>query len=179
MVVANLVNMHSGYNGLQSGASVIIISTLCIKSHIDGSLGQILPAASILGAVVAFWFFNKYPSKVFEGNIGSLMFGSTIGCIIVLQQYWWFGFFILIPHTFNFLLWMIWLIKMYRNPEEYLINGSHKKFGKVNESGIIIVPNCLTLKWIPNYYYELNERNSVYLVQSITLLFCIMGLLIF
>ena len=99
MVVSNLVNMHSGYNGLQSGLSIIIISTLVFKSWLDGLLQSVLPVGAFLGAIVALWFYNKFPSKVFEGNIGSLFFGSSIGSIIVLQEYWWFGFFILIPHT--------------------------------------------------------------------------------
>ena len=74
MVVSNLVNMHSGYNGLQSGLSSILIITLCIKSFLDGTLNHILPVGSILGAILAFYMFNRYPSKVFEGNIGSLFF---------------------------------------------------------------------------------------------------------
>jgi len=179
MVVANLVNMHSGYNGLQSGLSLLIISTLCVKSSLDGIIINILPASSILGSIFAFWLFNKYPSKVFEGNIGSLMFGSFIGGIIVVQQYWWFGFFILIPHTFNFILWLIWLIKIKKNPDEHLVDGKHKKFGTVDKNNIIQVPNMLTLKWIPNALLNLNEKHSTFLVQGITLVFCIIGLILF
>ena len=134
MVVANLVNMHSGYNGLQSGISIIIIVTLVIKSYTDGIIDNIIPVAAFLGSFVAFYRYNRFPSRVFEGNIGSLMFGSIIGSVIVLQKYWWFGFFILIPHTFNFLLWIFWLIKMRLEPENYLTkSGKHQKFGKVNE----------------------------------------------
>ena len=180
MVVANLVNMHSGYNGLQSGLSLILVFTLLLKSYQDGILDRIIPAVSILGAIVAFFIYNKYPSKVFEGNIGSLFFGSTIGAIIVIQEYWWFGFFILIPHTFNFLLWVIWLFLMRSNPDKYLDKtGNHTKFGRVGDDGILIVPNFLTLKWIPNYYFGLNERNTVFALHGLTLVVCLIGYLIF
>ena len=97
MVVANLVNMHSGYNGLQSGLSIILMFFSFFKSYYDHKLENILPASSFLGAMLAFWFFNRFPAKIFEGNIGSLLFGSLIGAVIVVQEYWWFGFFILIP----------------------------------------------------------------------------------
>ena len=178
MVVANLVNMHSGYNGLQSGLSIIILVTLSVKSHIDGRLEAIIPVGAFLGAFLAFYQFNKYPSKVFEGNIGSLMFGSLIGSVIVIQQYWWFGFFILIPHTFNFILWMIWLFKIYSEPDKYLNDdGTHQKFGSLDKSGYIVVPNCLTLKWIPNYYFNLNESHSAKIMYSFTILFCFLGLI--
>ena len=178
MVVANLVNMHSGYNGLQSGLSIILIFTLIIKSYVVGTLGNILPVASIFGAMVAFYSFNKYPSKVFEGNIGSLFFGSVIGSIIVIQEFWWFGFFILIPHTFNFILWVIWLYLIKKSPEQYLTDtGSHQKFGMIDDHGFIVVPNRLTLKWIPNFYFKINENDTVKLLHLLTFIFCIIALI--
>tara|TARA_Y100001980_G_C14507952_1_gene283478 strand:- start:225 stop:1268 length:1044 start_codon:yes stop_codon:yes gene_type:complete len=180
MVVANLVNMHSGYNGLQSGLSLIILITLFVKSWLDGEIDAILPFASFLGSILIFWIYNKYPSKVFEGNVGSQLFGSLIGCIIVVQEYWWFGFLILFPHTLNFVLWIAWLIMIKTDPENYLEkDGLHRKFGKVEHTGIISVPNRLTLKWIPNYYFKLNEPKSVFLMYLVTLFFCLMALIIF
>ncbi len=180
MVVSNLVNMHSGYNGLQSGLSIIIILTLLIKSNIDGKIEGVLPASSFIGSFLAFWLFNKYPSKVFEGNVGSLLFGSIIGSIIVLQEYWWFGFFILLPHTFNFILWLIWLYLMRKDPDKYLqADGNHKKFATLRSDGTIKVPNKLTLKWIPNYYFRLNEKQSVIICYFVSFFFCLSGVIIF
>jgi len=179
MVVSNLVNMHSGYNGLQSGLSLILISAILFKSWIDNILSDVIPVAAFLGAILAHLYYNFYPSKVFEGNIGSLLFGSIIGSLIVVQKYWYFGFFILIPHTFNFLLWIIWLSLMRSRPDLYLEkDGIHKKFGSVNEKGILIVPNRLTLKWIPNYYFDLNEKQSVIICYGITFFFCVLGLIL-
>ena len=180
MVVANLVNMHSGYNGLQSGLSIIILSALLIKSYIDNEYNLSVPGSAFLGSMTAFWLFNKYPSKVFEGNIGSLLFGSVIGCIIVIQEFWWFGFFILLPHTFNFILWIYWLFLIKQNPDKYLNSqNQHQKFGKVNVNGIIEVPNGLTLKWIPSKFFDLNEKQSVLIMYSVTIFFCSVGLIIF
>jgi len=180
MVVANLVNMHSGYNGLQSGLSIILITTLCIKSFFDDKLVNILPIGSILGAMLSFYIFNKYPSKVFEGNIGSLLFGSAIGAAIVIQEYWWFGFFILVPHIFNFLLWLLWLYLMKKDPDNYLTGqGVHQKFGIIRKDGTLRVPNRLTLKWIPNFYFRLSEKDTIIIIYSITFVFCIMALIIF
>lgn len=180
MVVANLVNMHSGYNGLQSGLSIIILITLFLKSYLDGTYDSLIFMSSFIGSLLAFWSFNFYPARAFEGNVGSQLFGSLIGCIIVIQEYWWFGFFILLPHTFNFLLWVVWLYLMKKKPHAYLeSDGRHKKFGKVSSDGTILVPNYLTLKWIPNYFYKINERNTVMIMYFITACFCISAILIF
>ena len=180
MVVANLVNMHSGYNGLQSGLSLIILSTLAIKSYLDDNLNFIFPVGAFLGGMLAFWRYNLYPARVFEGNIGSLLFGSLIGCVIVIQKYWWFGFFILIPHTFNFLLWIFWLIMMRVNPSKYLLkSGDHEKFGSIREDSTLSVPNFLTLKWIPNFYFGFREDQSVLLMYLLSSVFCVIGLIYF
>ena len=180
MVVSNLVNMHSGYNGLQSGLSIIILSTLLVKSYYDGIFTNIFPAVAFLGGMLAFWLYNRFPAQIFEGNIGSLMFGSVIGCVVVLQEYWWFAFWILLPHTFNFILWFIWIYLMKKDPEVYLIDGvNHQKFGKIDSDGIITVPNRLTLKWIPNYYFSLTELQSTNIMYSITIIFCLSGLFLF
>lgn len=179
MVVSNLVNMHSGYNGLQSGLSIILLITICLKSYLDGILSNIIPVASILGSMCAFLFFNIYPSKIFEGNIGSLFFGSTIGCAIVLQEYWWFGFFIMIPHTLNFILWVIWLCLMRVDSKAYLKqDGTHQKFGFVGQDGKIDAPNNLTLKWMVSNYFKATEYQSVIILYSITIIFCLGGLFI-
>ena len=58
-------------------------------------------------------------------------------------------------------------------------SGNHTKFGKVDDNGIIIVPSRLTLKWIPNYYYKLNEPKSVNIMYIVTSVFCLVGILIF
>ncbi len=180
MVVSNLVNMHSGYNGLQSGLSIIIMLTIFTKLIISSSTQMIPILSTFIGSIMAFWWFNFYPAKVFEGNIGSLLFGSIIGSIIVIENLWWFGFFILIPHSFNFILWVYWLLMMRIEPSKYLkINGKHKKFGNIREDNTIEVPNYLTLKWIPNYFFDINEKMSTYLMYFLTILFSITGLLLF
>ena len=99
MVVSNLVNMHSGYNGLQSGLSLIILSTLVTNPGL-AIISDIYPSFAFCVRFFAFWIYNKYPSRVFEGNIGSLLFGFIIGCVIVIQEYWWFGFFYSNPTYF-------------------------------------------------------------------------------
>jgi len=180
MVVVNLVNMYSGYNGLQTGLSLIILATLILKSYEERQFDSLLTVSAFFGSMLAFYIFNKFPLQIFEGNIGALTFGAVIGGFIAVQKYWWFGFFILIPHTLNFLLWLIYLLKIKQNPKKYLNErGTHHKFGKIREDGTIQVPNRLTLKWIPNYYFRLTEGQSTYVAYTITIIFCLLGLLIF
>ena len=169
MVVVNLVNMHSGYNGLQSGLSTLIISFLTLKALMTHSYDEIVYIAPIYGALVAFMWYNKYPSKIFEGNIGSLAVGAAIGgYIIMLNDMEVYGIIILIPHIINFILYVYWRIK----------NVQDSKYGKIREDGTLDVPNQLTLKWVLPYYRRMTEQQATYAMYSLTIMFGIIGLIV-
>ena len=80
----------------------------------------------------------------------------------------------------NFFLWVIWLYLMKKDPEKYLEkDGTHKKFADLQKDNTIKVPNRLTLKWIPNYYLSLTEKQSTLILYFVTLIFCFSGIVIF
>lgn len=168
MVVVNLVNMHSGYNGLQSGLSTIIISFLTLKALMTHSYDEIVYIAPIYGALVAFLWYNKYPSKIFEGNIGSLAVGSAIGGYIVMLNMEVYGVIILIPHIANFLMYVYWRINHIQD----------SKFGKLRNDGTLEVPNPLTLKWVLPYYWKVTEKQATYAMYGLTIMFGLIGMVI-
>ena len=167
MVISNLVNMHSGFNGLQSGLSFIILLTLIIKSILTGNL-DIIVFVSFAGGILGLWYFNRYPAKIFEGNIGSMTFGATIGLIIVVNDFYLFGIFIFLPHIIDFLIFVISRFKEKR----------FKKFGKLDKDGYIISPTKYKLKFVLPYYFKLREPQVVNYLHVITIIFCLTGILI-
>lgn len=177
MVVANLMNMHSGFNGLQSGLSVIILASLLIKSIHQGLDESIITAAALTGAMAAFWLFNRYPSRVFEGNIGALAVGAGIGCIIVVNRFIVAGFIMLIPHTVNFLLYLYWRVMGLRRPEDRKYRLT--KFGSLLANGDLDVPNPYTLKWVLPFYRRMNERDATLAMYAVTMVFCVIGIMVY
>jgi UDP-N-acetylglucosamine--dolichyl-phosphate N-acetylglucosaminephosphotransferase len=176
MVVANLKNMHSGFNGLQSGTALIVLTFLILKSALDNNLDNMFTIAAITGSLAAFFWYNKYPSRMLEGNIGSLAVGAAIGAGLAIQHYLFAGFVMLIPHIINFLMYVYWRVMNRRKPDDprYAI----VKFGKVREDGTLEVPNRLTLKWVLPYHFRMTEQQVVYSMYLLTLGFCILGLFV-
>jgi UDP-N-acetylglucosamine--dolichyl-phosphate N-acetylglucosaminephosphotransferase len=168
LVASNLVNMHSGYNGLASGLSTIILIALIIKSALIGDVENIFAVVSITGATLAYLLYDKYPSKIFWGNIGSLTIGAAIGTIIVIQGFIISGFIMFIPHTINFLMYVYWRAKKF----------PVAKFGKDRGDGILEVPNALTLKWVLPYYREVTEKQATWAMYALTAFFCLLGILL-
>ncbi|KYC45164.1 MAG: phospho-N-acetylmuramoyl-pentapeptide-transferase [Candidatus Methanofastidiosum methylothiophilum] len=167
MVVSNLVNMHSGFNGVSGGTTTILLAFSAIASFIKYDYLGLVYVAPILGAMVAFMYFNKYPSKIFLGNVGTLMIGAALGGFIIFQNMEIFGVIILIPHIINFLMFVYWKIRGY----------PHIKFGKVDEKGILHVPNNLTLKWFFPYYFPMTEKKAVILCYLFSILSGIAGII--
>lgn len=166
-VVSNLVNMHSGFNGLAPGLSAIVLSTLVLKAFFFGDIFNSLYIVCLTGAVLAYFWFEKYPSRIFWGNIGALSIGAAIGAMIVTQGFIISGIVMLIPHIVNFLLYVFWRLNSRRYPIA--------KFGRVREDGTLEVPNPLTLKWVLPYYFRLTEREAAYAMYGVTMIFCALG----
>jgi len=167
LVASNLVNMHSGFNGLASGLSVIVLISLIIKSILLGDVDNIFSVVSVTGATLGYYMYDKYPSKIFWGNVGSLTIGAAIGTIIVVQGFIISGFIMLIPHTVNFLMYAYWRVMKF----------PVAKFGKEREDGTLEVPNALTLKWVLPYYRKVTERQATWAMYALTMLFCTIGIL--
>ncbi len=166
-VVANLVNMHSGFNGLAPGLSLMVLTTLLVKTWFFGDIYKVLFILCLTGALAAYFLFEKYPAQIFWGNVGALAVGAAIGATCVIEGFIVAGFVMLIPHTVNFLMWIYWKLNMKRVPFE--------KFGKIRPDGTLEVPNRFTLKWVLPYYFRLTERQAALAMFGLTGLFCIAG----
>ena len=168
MVVANLVNMHSGFNGLQSGLSVILLFLIILNSLLVEEYDNLLIPFSMLGGIFGLWFYNRFPAKIFEGNIGSLSFGASIGAILMVKEYYIFGIIILFPHIIDFLM-LMYLVSM-KKP--------FVKFGSLNDDGTINAPNPIKLKFLFPYFFSLTEKQVVNCCYILSLFFGIIGLAI-
>ncbi|MFH0835698.1 MAG: hypothetical protein V1834_00880 [Candidatus Micrarchaeota archaeon] len=102
---ANAINMSAGYNGLETGQGVVIslflllIAFLAIgvdPSNISLHASTFI-LASLFGACLGFLYFNRYPSKVFPGDIGTLVIGAAIANAVIIGNMEKFGFLLFIP----------------------------------------------------------------------------------
>jgi UDP-N-acetylglucosamine--dolichyl-phosphate N-acetylglucosaminephosphotransferase len=85
-ITSNSVNMMDPFNGTMSGTCSIVTIVLLVSALLLGRTDAVILCASLLGPLLAFHYFNRYPSKVFSGDIGSLSIGSAIGAIAILGQ---------------------------------------------------------------------------------------------
>lgn len=80
-VFANTINMLEGYNGEGSGTSIIALSFLLICSLIWNSAEGLIFTIISLSVIIPFFLFNKFPAKIFPGDVGTLSIGAMFSGI--------------------------------------------------------------------------------------------------
>ncbi len=74
----NAANLTDGLDGLLSSVSIVIaVGFFVIGSFLHQGYSQVFSAA-LLGSLLAFLFYNKYPAKVFMGDTGSFFIGGAV-----------------------------------------------------------------------------------------------------
>ena len=100
-VFANTTNMMEGYNGEGSGTCLIAVCFLFICALIWNSAEAILFTIIAIAVLIPFFMYNRYPAKVFPGDIGTLCMGVMIACIALFGSLEVVVFCLLLMHIFN------------------------------------------------------------------------------
>ncbi len=129
MATANFTNMLAGFNGLEAGTGAIMAFSLLICTLILGYPQAPMVAlllSSLLGALLGFLPYNKYPAKVFPGDTGTYLIGGVIGIAASIGDIKLLAVILLIPHildaTLKFLTGGILQENSYY-PPEFLADG--------------------------------------------------------
>ena len=62
-------NFLAGFNGLEAGQGIIILTFLSLIAYITGSSWLALIGLCMVASLAVFYFYNKFPAKVFPGDI--------------------------------------------------------------------------------------------------------------
>ncbi len=96
--VSNGANLTDGMDGLATGTSAIIGTTLGILAYVSGNMvfadylnimyipnsGElVIFIAAFVGACIGFLWYNSYPAQVFMGDTGSLALGGIIAVFAI------------------------------------------------------------------------------------------------
>jgi len=102
----NAANMLEGLNGLGSGLAVIITTTLIVLSILEQADEGLFLLFPLLGALLAFLWFNRYPARVFPGDSMTLFSGAAIASAAIISSppLKTVGAFLFLPMILEFIL---------------------------------------------------------------------------
>jgi len=168
-IAANLTNMLAGLNGIESGLGAIAMTSLSVSCIILGKYDVAVISMCMLGALLAFLYYNLHPSRVFPGDVGTLIIGATIVVVALIGRVRLIAFIILIPNIVDMLL------KLY---SAGIMERHQHKPTQVGDDGKLIAPesgfNSL-IRWILKR--PMQEKNVVILVWTIGIIFGAIGII--
>ncbi|MEK6893120.1 MAG: glycosyl transferase family 4 [Nanoarchaeota archaeon] len=97
-------NFLAGFNGLEAGQGIIILSALGITAALTGSSWLAIIAFCMIASLAAFLLYNFYPARVFPGNSITLAVGGLIAIMSILGNFEKIAVFFFIPYILEIIL---------------------------------------------------------------------------
>lgn len=164
---ANAVNMFAGLNGQEAGSSAIIALALLYLALRSNKPEGFIILTPFIGALFAFLLFNKYPSKVFPGDVGTFGMGAVIACAAILADLERGAFIMFIPYMINAILFFIGKLKRVPPPRE----------AEMNADGTLPAPSIWSLRSIILRIHPMKEKQLIVTTLTIVALFAVAGIL--
>jgi len=102
--VSNAINIMADFDGLTPGNGLIISLALLICAFMSRQPTALIIFAALIGSLLIFYFYNKFPAKIFSGNIGTLLVGSVIAIGAILGNLKYPLIILIIPYALHFIL---------------------------------------------------------------------------
>ncbi len=167
-------NFLAGYNSLEAGQGILILSALAITTWLTGNNWLSIIALCMVASLFAFYIFNMNPAKVFPGDILTYSVGALIAVIAILGNIEKIAVFFFIPYILETILKIRGGVK-----------GIHN-FGVPNKDGSLELRykkiyslTHLSLFILKKFKDKVYEREVVYLIHGFQIIIIILGFLIF
>ncbi|VVB78768.1 Phospho-N-acetylmuramoyl-pentapeptide-transferase [uncultured archaeon] len=166
-------NFLAGLNGLEAGQGVIILSFLSLVAYLTGSSWLALIGIIMVASLLVFYYYNKYPAKVFPGDILTYSIGALIAIMAILGNFEKIAVFVFIPYIIETCL---------------KLRGGLKKqsFCVPNKNNCLEMPydkiyglTHLSLFILKKFKKKVYERDVVYLIFIFQIIICLLALIIF
>jgi phospho-N-acetylmuramoyl-pentapeptide-transferase len=83
---ANAVNITDGLDGLSGGLLATAFGAYTVIAYFQGNFGIAGFCAAIVGAILAYTWFNIFPARFFMGDTGSFALGTALGVVAMLTN---------------------------------------------------------------------------------------------
>lgn len=86
---SNAMNLTDGLDGLASSIAIVAFAAYGGIAYLQGPWTYLVQFCFIMvGALMAFMWFNIYPAQLFMGDTGSQALGATLGVVALMTGQW-------------------------------------------------------------------------------------------
>jgi len=91
-IATNAFNMYDTHNGTMLSSATLILTAMIIGGYMQYTYGfeesilAVILSMTVLGAVLGMLYYNLYPAKAFNGDVGSFTLGAAIASVAVIGR---------------------------------------------------------------------------------------------
>ncbi|MGQ9627200.1 MAG: phospho-N-acetylmuramoyl-pentapeptide-transferase [Anaerolineae bacterium] len=85
---SNAVNLTDGLDGLAGSIAAVSFAAYGVIAYLQGQIYLVSFCFTVVGAIMAFLWYNAYPADLFMGDTGSLSLGATLGAVALMTGQW-------------------------------------------------------------------------------------------
>ncbi|MBM3232373.1 glycosyl transferase family 4 [Candidatus Pacearchaeota archaeon] len=163
-------NMLAGFNGLEAGQGIILLSGLAFVSYMTGSPWLAVVCLCMVLALIGFFVYNKFPASVLPGDVMTYSVGAIIAAVAILGNFERIAMFFYIPYILEVILKSRGKLKKnsFGKPmKDGTLDNQYDKWYSLNHVSIS------TLKKIG---IKSTEKNAVRLILSFQVFVILLGI---
>lgn len=85
---SNAVNLTDGLDALAGSLAAVAFAAYGVIAFLQGQIWLVAFDFTVVGAILAFLWYNAYPAELFMGDTGSLSLGATLAIVALMTGQW-------------------------------------------------------------------------------------------
>ncbi|MEZ4768355.1 MAG: phospho-N-acetylmuramoyl-pentapeptide-transferase [Caldilineales bacterium] len=85
---SNAVNLTDGLDGLAGSLAAVAYACYGVIAYLQGQIWLAAFCFTMVGALLAFLWFNAHPAELFMGDVGALAIGATLAVVALMTGQW-------------------------------------------------------------------------------------------
>ena len=182
-LAGNTVNSIDVFNGVATGFLIISMFPVIISTFLFGDLQILMFELPFLAALLGFYFFHKYPSKIFPGDSGTLVMGAMYGALAIASKSEIIAIIALLPAIMNSFLFLSSVKKIVEHREvksrptilneDFTLQASKEKNAPITLVRLILLDGKLSEREIVTKIYKLAIFSTSLAIITILIQFLI------
>ena len=86
--MSNAVNLTDGIDSLAGSVTSIAFACYGLIAFLQNQIYLVAFCFTLVGAILAFLWYNAHPAQLFMGDTGSLALGATLGLVAIMTGQW-------------------------------------------------------------------------------------------
>lgn len=88
VAMSNAVNFTDGLDGLAGSLAAVAFACYGVIAYLQGQVWLVAFCFTMVGALLAFLWFNVHPANLIMGDVGSLAIGATLAVVALMTGQW-------------------------------------------------------------------------------------------